>query len=206
MMRFATLAAVLLLGSGCATMNEAECLTVDWRTVGYEDGVAGYAGDRIAQHRKACARHGVSPDLVAYQSGRDEGLREYCQPANGFRVGARGNGYAGVCPADLDASFAAAYESGRRLYILQSRVDSARSELGSKRRELERLEQDFVRKAAIIVSSESSNEDRAEALVDSKQIAERTGRLKTEIAQLERDQVLYERELEDYRATVAFIG
>ncbi|MET0809299.1 MAG: DUF2799 domain-containing protein [Pseudoxanthomonas sp.] len=85
------LSALLILAlSGCATMNKDECLTVDWRTVGYEDGVAGRSGDRIAQHRKACAKHGVAPDLDAYQSGRDQGLREYCQPDNGYQLGARG--------------------------------------------------------------------------------------------------------------------
>ena len=97
-MRSATigmLAVVALLG-GCATMSESECLTVDWQTVGFEDGVAGYSGDRIGQHRKACAKHGVSPDLVGYQRGREAGLREYCQPANGFRVGSHGGSYAGI--------------------------------------------------------------------------------------------------------------
>ena len=46
---------------GCATMDKSECLTVDWRTIGYEDGVAGHSGDCIAQHRKACAKYGVAP-------------------------------------------------------------------------------------------------------------------------------------------------
>ena len=52
-MRSATpgiLAIAMLLG-GCATMSESECLTVDWQTIGFEDGVAGYSGDRIGQHR-----------------------------------------------------------------------------------------------------------------------------------------------------------
>jgi hypothetical protein len=79
----------------CSTMSESECRTVDWRTIGYEDGVGGYSGDRISVHRKACAKYGVSTDLAAYQAGRDDGLREYCQPANGFRVGSHGNEYTG---------------------------------------------------------------------------------------------------------------
>lgn len=197
--------AAVFLG-GCASMNEAECVTVDWRTVGYEDGVAGFTGDRIAQHRKACAKHGVSPDLSAYQTGREEGLREFCQPANGFRVGSRGASYAGVCPADLDFEFRTAYDSGRRLNMLENRVSSAHERLSSKRREVDRLEDEIVRKAALIVSSDSTGEQRAQALVDTKQLAERTGRLKSEIAQLEQDRLQYERELEDYRATLAFIG
>jgi len=91
--------------SGCASMSESECLSTDWRTVGYEDGVAGYSGDRIGSYRKACGKHGIAPDLSQYQAGRDMGLREFCKPANGFRVGVRGHGYNGVCPADLDGDF-----------------------------------------------------------------------------------------------------
>ncbi|MGH8176302.1 MAG: DUF2799 domain-containing protein [Steroidobacter sp.] len=187
-------------------MSESECLTVDWRTIGYEDGVAGYSGDRIAQHRKACAKHGVSTDLALYQAGRDEGLREYCQPANGYRLGAHGGGYNGICPAELDGAFVSAYESGRQLYTLQSRVSNAANQLDAKRRELNRVEDDIVRKSALIVSGESTNEDRAQALIDTKQLAERVGRLKAEILQLEKDRLRYERDLEDYRATALLIG
>lgn len=195
-----TLAAV----SGCATMDESECLTSDWRTIGYEDGVAGYSGERIGQHRKACAKHGVAPDLTAYQDGRNAGLREYCQPANGFRVGARGAGYSGICPAELDGAFVSAYESGRHLYTLQTRASNASSQLEQKRRELNRVEEEIVRAGAAVIRNDSTGEERAEALVDTKQLAERAGRLKAEIRQLEKDSVRYQRELEDYRATLAY--
>ncbi len=207
-MRSATLGllVVAVLLGGCATMNEAECLTVDWQTVGFEDGAAGYSGDRIGQHRKACAKHGVSPDLVGYQRGREAGLREYCQPANGFRVGSHGGGYVGVCPVELDGAFSAAFESGRQLYSLESRLSNAQNQIVSKRRELERVEDTMVKVTAVIVRSDSSGEERAQALVDTKQLAERAGRLKAEIRQLEHDRVEYERDLEDYRAHVSFIG
>ena len=63
--RIATIA--LLAGGlhGCAGMNSAECMSTDWSTIGYEDGVNGYTGDRIGHYRKACGKHGVTPDLVA---------------------------------------------------------------------------------------------------------------------------------------------
>lgn len=192
--------------SGCASMSEDECLAVDWRTIGYEDGVAGYPGDRIAQHRKACAEHGVTPDLTLYQAGRSEGLREYCQPANGFRVGAHGGGYAGVCPAELAPAFVNAYESGRQLHTLESRLSNATHQLDSKRRELNRVEDEMVRKSAVVIRTDSTAEERAQALIDAKQLAEKSGRLKAEIRQLEKDTVLFERELEDYRATAAYTG
>jgi hypothetical protein len=206
----APLAASLVLAAlavgGCASMSEDECRTVDWRTIGYEDGVAGYSGDRIAQHRKACAEHGVTPDLALYQAGRGEGLREYCQPANGFRIGAHGGGYAGVCPVEVDAAFVNAYESGRQLYALEARWSNAASQLDSKRRELNRVEDEIVRKSAAVIRTDSTAEERAQALLDAKQLAEKSGRLKAEIRQLEKDTVRFEQELENYRSTVAYTG
>src|SRR5512139_1467654 len=114
----AALLLIALAMSGCSTMNKQECLSVDWRTVGYEDGVAGYSGDRIAQHRKACAKYGVQTDLDQYQGGRAQGLREYCKPANGYRLGSRGGSYGGVCPADMEDGFMSAFEVGHQLYTL----------------------------------------------------------------------------------------
>ena len=196
---------MMFMLSGCASMDKDECLTVDWRTIGYEDGAAGYRGDRIAQHRKACAKHGVSPDLSAYQSGRDQGLREYCRPQNGFRLGANGGDYSGFCPAELDGAFANAYQSGRQLYTLESRVANAAHAIDSKRRSLNAAEEDIVKKSALAISSSATGEERALAVVDLKQLAERVGRLKSEIRQLEEERVLYERDLADYRASVEYV-
>lgn len=205
--RFPIIAALALgavvLG-GCASMGKDECLAVDWRTIGYEDGVRGYTGERITQHRKACARHGVAPDLDLYQAGRREGLNEYCRPANGFRVGARGAGYGGVCPAELEAEFVGAYESGFQLHTLQSRVASANNLLTAKRQELDAAEDEMVRLSLVIIGTDSTPEERAAALVDTRQLAEAKGRLQTEIEQLEHDRVRFEQELEDYRATLAW--
>jgi hypothetical protein len=192
---------VALAMSGCATMNRNECAAVDWQTIGYEDGVAGYSGDRIAEHRKACARYHITPDLGLYRAGRDQGLQEYCRPQNGFRIGARGGVYSGVCPGELESAFVGAYESGRQLYALESRASNAANHLNSARRELEHVEHEIVEKSAVIVSGESSSEDRAHALVSTQQLAERAGRLKAEIVELERDKLRCERDLEDYRAT-----
>jgi hypothetical protein len=193
-------ALVALAIAGCATMSESECRAVDWRTIGYEDGVAGYPGDRIALHRKACAKYGVRPDLTLYQEGRQQGLREYCQPSNGYRLGARGGGYGGICPADLEPAFVRALDSGHQLYTLQSRVNNATAQLSAKRQELDRVQHGIVANAAAAVSSSSTDKDRADAVIDTAELAERAGRLKAEIRDLEQQTVLYERDLEDYRA------
>jgi hypothetical protein len=194
-------AGTLVLGACTGTMNKDECRTVDWRTVGYEDGVAGYAGDRIGQHRKACAAAGVTPDLDAYRAGRDDGLREYCQPHVGYRAGSNGAAYYDTCPADLEPAFVAAYESGRELYVRERRVANADAGIANRRHELERLEDTVARKAFQVLSETATPEERAKALLDARQIAERMGRLKAEIAALEKDRARYAQELEHYRMT-----
>jgi uncharacterized small protein (DUF1192 family) len=193
-------ALVALMMAGCSSMSKTECLTMDWRTIGYEDGVAGRRGDHIAHHRKACAKHGVRADLTQYQKGREQGLREYCQPTNGYRVGVNGGSYAGICPAELETAFLDAYEDGHELYTLRSRVSNTEARLYSKRRELDRAQHGVVANATAAVSKDSTSEDRADAVVDTAQLAERVGRLKEEIRQLEADRARYERDLEGYYA------
>jgi hypothetical protein len=188
----------------CSSMSANECMATDWRTVGYEDGVVGYSGDRIGKYRKACSEHGVTPSLEQYQAGREQGLREFCKPVNGFRAGARGHGYNGVCPAELDRAFMSAYESGRQLHTLRSRVSSTASDLDSMRDELDRIDKDLISTGARILDPTITHEQRAQYIVDSKQMAERKGELKTRIPQLELDLVEYRRNLDDYRATLPY--
>jgi len=190
--------------SGCNSMSAQECLATDWRTVGYEDGVNGYAGDRIGRYRNACSEHGVTPNLAEYQTGRDQGLQEFCKPANGFRVGAHGGGYSGVCPQDLDQQFAEAYHSGRQLHSLRSRVGSTQDQIYSMRSEMDQIDRNLVSIGAQIIDPTTTNEQRAQLVLDSKHMAERKGEIKARIPQLEADLVVYQRELEDYRATIAY--
>lgn len=203
-MRILILAAMAVL-TGCNSMSEKECLSTDWRTVGYEDGVNGFSGDRIGRYRNACSEHGVTPNLAEYQSGREQGLVEFCKPVNGFRVGARGGGYSGVCPADLDRQFVDAYQSGRQLYTLRSRVGSTQGEIYSMHAEMEQIDRDLLSAGAQIVDPTTTNEQRAQLVLDSKHMAERKGELKARIPQLENDLVLYQRELDDYRATLNYV-
>ena len=194
----------LLGASGCATMDENECLTVDWRTVGYEDGAAGYLGERIGLHRKACAKHGVTPNLGEYQLGRDAGLREYCVPATGFRIGSQGYNYNGVCPPELDDQFVSAFESGHHLYELRAKVARVIDLLNAKQDALDDAQARISEQTALIASNDATREQRVAAAADVKHLAEKIGRLKEEIRRLEHDKVHYERDVEDYRATLTY--
>lgn len=194
-------ACTLLLGACASKMNKDECRTVDWRTVGYEDGVAGQPGDRIGEHRRACAEYGVTADLDAYLAGRTAGLREYCQPHNGYRAGVKGYTYYDVCPTDLAEQFEKAYDDGRALYVRERRVTDAEAQIDDKRREIRRLEDRVAESAFDVIDSTSTAEKRTQAVLDTKQAAERIGRLKSEIAELEKERARYQAELDAYRKT-----
>lgn len=201
-MLFALCAVLLGACSSTATMGQNECSTVDWRTIGYEDGVVGSSGAQIGVHRRVCAKYGITPDLEAYRLGRAEGLREFCQPYNGYRAGITGAPYYDVCPADLAARFLAQYQAGHELYIHEQRVRDADARLNVKRAEIARLEDAAARSGVRAIKETSTMEQRVQSVLDARQYAERIGRLKAEVAQLERDRVLYAQELAAYRATV----
>lgn len=192
---------LLALAACSATMSKDECKAVDWRTVGYEDGVAGRSGEQIGLHRKACAEYGVTPDLNAYRAGRAEGLREFCGPHNGYRAGVAGDAYYDSCPAELAPAFEEAYESGRQLYIRETRVWQTDEQLAHDRHEIARLEDRVTESAFDVIAASATPEDRVDGVLDAKQAAERIRRLKTEIAQLEKDREQYAAELEAYRST-----
>jgi hypothetical protein len=196
--------ATLLLG-GCASssLSKDECRTVDWRTIGYEDGVAGRSAEQIGRHRQACAEHGVTPDLDAYRAGRAEGLREFCQPRNGYRAGASGQAYYDSCPPELAPAFVAAYDEGRELYVRERRVADADAAIASRRYEIARLEDLLVGRGFRVADESATPQERTQAVLDAKQAGERIGRLKTEIVQLEKDRARYQQELDTYRTQVA---
>jgi len=188
--------------AGCASISKEECQAIDWRTVGYEDGATGQGVERLSGRRQACAKHGVVPDLEAYRIGREEGLLEFCQPANGFRVGTSGRGYGGACPQPLAAEFSEAYEAGRELWRLERQVTDAINGIATRRSEIERIDEVLVSSGLVIVGENTTIEERAQALLNTKTLGERRSRLLTEIDALERAIPAYEAELAAYRDEV----
>jgi hypothetical protein len=183
-----------------------ERVTSDWEAIGYEDGARGYTTDRISQRRKACAKHGVTPDFTAYKSGRAQGLVEYCQPGRGFDIGSNGGRYNGVCSVEFEADFLDAYNAGYHLYTLRSNVNRANSSINAKERELERIEDEIRQKEADLISSETTTEDRVLLLVDLKDLSERTGQLEAEIQDLHEQRARHQVELENYQVAVTDFG
>lgn len=133
--------------SGCATMKKEECLTVDWYSVGFEDGTKGYKVSRIGSHRKSCAKYGVMPDLQLYQEGRSEGLFEYCTPNKGFRLGLRGRPYNDVCRGELKGPFQEAYNIGKDIYFFEH-------DILQEQKDLELLNQEMVQLKDLLKNKE----------------------------------------------------
>ncbi len=113
-----------VLVSSCATLDKNECLVANWETIGFEDGTHGYPASRIGQHRTACAKHGISPDLVLYTKGRTQGLTQYCRANVGYREGVKGRTYKNVCPVASEKKFLTGYYYGQHLYRVRSRIHS----------------------------------------------------------------------------------
>ena len=132
--------ATSVLISGCATMSESECLTADWRAIGYEDGSAGRPATQLGARRQACAEFGVTPSAKAWTAGREEGLLNFCVPSNGFRIGRAGQTYSGVCPGQLEANFMYGFREGRVIGDAEREVRSSERTVSSAKRELEGID------------------------------------------------------------------
>jgi len=171
--------AVLALGS-CATMSAEQCMAGDWSGQGYADGQQGFTMSRLDDHAKACAEHGVTPDAGAYAAGRRQGLVHYCTPQKGFEVGRAGSGYAGVCPAELEADFNYGYRDGQVVHAVEQALSSARGRVDSLGARLADLDEKIAGKQA---------EARADGLTEAQQeqIRRRIAELRRERADAERD-------------------
>lgn len=128
--RFAwVLAAAATLGlAGCASMSPQQCLVANWGEQGYSDGRNGYPLTRLMAHRQACAEVGIAPDPAFYRQGWDQGVFEYCTPANGMAQGRAGHSYRNVCPPQLEGAFVYWHQLGRNVYEAQRQVDDLNRE------------------------------------------------------------------------------
>jgi hypothetical protein len=128
---------ILAVLSGCASMNKEECLSANWRQVGFSDGAKGLTNKQIEQHAKACAEYGVQVNLDEYLSGRAQGLLTYCQAENGFIVGRSGERQVATdCPEHLRPAFMEQYNRGLIVHAIESDLESRRSRASYYRRKL----------------------------------------------------------------------
>lgn len=207
-MRIAASAFLFALLGGCAGgLSKEECLYADWRAIGYEDGARGAPASAVSSHRQACAKKaGVTPDMSEYLAGRDAGLRDYCQPTNGFAIGARGGPYYGVCTGHGEGAFTAAYQQGNQLYTLEGGVARAENALSAAHARLEDVEHKISHAEAALIAPETPHEDRVHILADLKNLNEEKRRIRDSFRPLRTDLQRAQEELADYRAFLATNG
>lgn len=184
-------------------MSEQACKTSDWRTVGFEDGSLGRSESMIANYRQQCAEHGVQPNLDAYRDGHAAGVEVYCHAGNGFEVGHSGAVYQGVCPKNLEPEFVANYNTGHRLYELESAVRNIDSQIASNNYEQERIRGELTSIAAAMIAKDTKPEDRVLMVSHSAELGRRYGELTNETKSLEQERVAKDRDLRDFQQTLS---
>ncbi len=181
--------AVLCLGmvSGCASLNQDECLNANWFTLGYVDGANGVLATRVGDYQSDCAAFNVTPDFESYERGHDKGAREYCTPLNGFKHGRRGNDYNGICPEEVKGPYLKALSKGKDHHRALELVREAEINLSQVESNIAHIHDEIAKKEAIIVEDATSKETRIRLLDDIKL-------LQNDIFDLEADFVLLEQE------------
>ncbi len=203
------LIAITLIGiilSGCAAMSAEECVYSDWTAVGYEDGADGRGSDRFGDYRRACADHNITPDFDAWQAGRERGLIEFCQPLRGFQLGQSGGFYNGVCNANLEPSFVDAFRLGAELYSLRGNLDAIVSSIDANSRAILRIDSDVAEIESRIILDETTQAERAQLLIDMRELSEIKGELELEADLLIEQRTLAELALYEFESTVSSAG
>lgn len=189
------LAAALVALSGCATMSKQECQVADWFVIGQGDAEKGYPKLRLDEHRQACAKAGVAPDLYQYEAGHKRGLKTYCTTHNGYAVGVNGGNYQGVCQGFAGEDFLRGYRDGRELYVARSNVARVNDDIRSYDSEIERIHRDTADYQRRLVSGDTSPQQRYDYISRIKEMQRNLGHLENNLREALRERFEVEREL-----------
>ena len=190
------LLALLLLG-GCATLNQSECQNANWQMIGLEDGSKGQALSYIGNHRKACAKFNISPDLEQYQRGHAQGLQQYCTYNTGLQLGTRGGNFKSLCPAELEGDFRLGHQRGREIYSLNLELKRTNVAIKDGYKLLDGLADDVIEIKDLIISNETRKAEKALLLIELLETQGEIGRLEEDVYLLEQQkaEVIHERNL-----------
>jgi len=155
---------LLLLLSGCSTMNQAECVQADWQIIGQADASKGEHSAILDEYRADCAKFSVVPNREAYFLGYEQGLQQFCTRASGFYFGKKGGVYSGICPKSLEAAFLEGYNPGHELFMIRDELVDLRSSLSSAEGEIRSIERKIKRKEDQLVSDKSTQTERERLL------------------------------------------
>ncbi len=147
---FRSIALVLLaaLLGGCESMSESECRAADWGRVGFKDGAAGVAEQRLAAYTEDCGKIGVRPDSRAYRQGWDTGIQRYCTAANGWRAGTEGQeSKSQVCVGQAgESEFSRYLNAGLQVYRTNQQIQDNSREIDRLQKLLNKANSDDERR------------------------------------------------------------
>ncbi len=201
---FVLASATLLAGCGSKpSVSQNQCTAGDWETIGYRDGVQGLRSSRLLDHQDACVEHGITPSRSQYMVGWEAGIREYCEPSNGYYVGERGWSHNNVCPSDMRGAFLAAYEEGWTMYRARTDVANLEWEIDQKVTRQSAVKSEIISATAAQLDPTLTTTQRVELATRVQRLYEEQQRLGKEIPDLEAELVVKRRELDRLTATTA---
>ncbi|MCB1692486.1 MAG: DUF2799 domain-containing protein [Pseudomonadales bacterium] len=195
--------ALLMLLASCASLSKDECLNADWHTIGFGDGTQGLAAGQIDEHRQACAKYGIAPDLEAYLAGRDQGLAQYCRTDNAWRIGVSGGQLNSVCPPELEGPFQDAWSAGHGLWSRRDALNQVESDIQSHHNQIEKIDKRITKKSADLIADDTEKEERIRLLAEIKDLNDRKNRLKVELVDLAAEREARAADLSAYEANVS---
>ncbi|EPJ44637.1 MAG: hypothetical protein OFPII_33490 [Osedax symbiont Rs1] len=119
----------IILVSGCASLNQAECVSANWFDLGYDDVQQGNRSLYVAKHTDACAEYGITPDFAQYKLGWQQGLTKFCTAQSGWRYARSGSYYHNTCPQSSEPQFFSGYRLGEKINARESTISTAKKEI-----------------------------------------------------------------------------
>lgn len=162
----------------------ADCGAADWRAIGFVDGARGAVAPRAQYERNACAPSAEEAAFALYLAGWRDGVDGYCEPANGFRLGASGADFNGVCNGPEAAAFAEAFRAGEALHAAEATALAARNAYSNAQRELWVLKHRIAVIEVALRSPSTSLTDRRGMLAEERMLSEDAAALEAVLERL----------------------
>ena len=169
--RLIGLAVISVFISGCATLNEAECISANWYDLGSENALSGKKSSFVAEHTSACKKYQITPDFDLYREGWQQGIKQFCSAQSGWRYGIAGNYYRNTCDTQAQAECLKGYNPARKIV--------------QKKREISDLKSDARRLRESIVKDKLTDKEQASITLDHLDVRLDLQLLELELFQLE---------------------
>lgn len=167
----------------------------DWYAIGVGDAEKGYPKMRLDEHRQACAKAGVAPDLFNYEAGHKKGLKTYCTTDNGYAVGVNGGNYQGVCQGFAAEDFLRGYHDGRELYLARASVARVNNDIRNYENDIERIHRDTAEYQRRLVAGDTSAQQRYDYINRIKEMQRTLGHLEASLRDAVRERYRVEEDL-----------